>query len=174
MQPAICPATDDKPQTTIDQLFQHSQHVAFAQDHKLLPIHFHIRSRILPVVNGIPDAQPKLHRLSLVIKTAWPDRDHFPLRRLLLRRIRQQNPTLGLLLRLRRLDDHSILQWFQFHSFSSLGWALPITNQPITFNGGQCPPYVFSFAVIETAPYIMSPRPPMPPIPPMPPPIPPP
>src|SRR5215472_15521849 len=97
------------------RLGDHAHDVGLFHDDQLLAVELDLGAG--PLAEQHPVAGLDIHRHELAILAASPraNRDNFPLHRLFLGRIGDDDPAFGLILFLHALDHHAIMQWPKRH-----------------------------------------------------------
>src|SRR6202158_908483 len=96
-------------------LLNHSQNVLFAKDQVVDTLDLDLRSGVFAEEDGVPGLDIERPNLSVLEDLSVSHRDDFALERLLLRAIRDDDPSLGLVLLRHALDDTAILQRSNLH-----------------------------------------------------------
>src|SRR4029078_8426645 len=89
---------------------QHAHDVGFLHDEELLAIELHLGAGPLAEQNAVTGPQLGFYQIAAFVTSTRAYRDHFALRGLLLRRIRNDDAAFGLLLGFDALDDDTIMQ----------------------------------------------------------------
>src|SRR4029079_522457 len=89
---------------------QHAHDVGFLHDEELLAIELHLGAGPLAEQNAVTGPQLGFDQIAAFVTSTRAYRDHFALRGLLLRRIRNDDAAFGLLLGFDALDDDTIMQ----------------------------------------------------------------
>src|SRR5581483_11437328 len=108
---AIC----DLPPTRFASAFQNAEDVVLAQDQVLLALDLDLGAGVLPEQDAVTGLHVEWPDLAVLVDLALADPDHLALLGLLLRGVRDDDPTLRLLLFLDTPDDHAVLQWTDLH-----------------------------------------------------------
>src|SRR4051794_20726683 len=91
------------------------EYVGLAQDQQVLAVHLDLRAAVLGVQDLVALGDVERDALAVVVELAVADREHLPLLRLLLGRVRKDDAGGGRLLLLHRLDDQAIAQGLELH-----------------------------------------------------------
>src|SRR5919198_208425 len=104
-------------------LLDHSEHVLLAEDQVVLALDLHFGARVLAEQDPIAGPDVERPHLAVLEDFPVPHRDHLALERLLLGRIGDDDPALGLVLLGDALDDEPILKGTNLHLPFSCSWA---------------------------------------------------
>src|SRR5437016_3085939 len=106
-------------------LLENGEDVVLAHDQILLVVDLHLGAGVLPEQDLVPGLHIERDLLALVGDLAVTDGDHLTLLRLLLGRVRDDDPTLLDLLLLEPLHQKPIVQWTNLHTLLLLRWTSP-------------------------------------------------
>src|SRR4051812_8640893 len=110
-------------------LFDDTHDVGLLHDQEILAIDAHLGAGPLAKQDAVARLKIERGYLTILVASAWSDRDYLALLGLLLRGVRDDDPALGLLFCLNAADDNAVVQGTKFHKL--LLWVVRPLRPPM-------------------------------------------